>query len=115
MVTRLNFLGGLLLTNLQQRVETKLLNIEYQIGRTGVVTPVAVLEPVIINGTKVKRASLHNKDQIDKLNLHENDFVYVEKGGEIIPKIVGVNKEKKIKMQNLYCSKKNVLALFNLI
>ena len=78
-----------------ERVETKLLNIEYQIGRTGVVTPVAILEPVIINGTKVKRASLHNKDQIDKLNLHENDFVYVEKGGEIIPKIVGVNKEKR--------------------
>jgi DNA ligase (NAD+) len=80
-----------------ERVETKLLNIEYQIGRTGVVTPVAILEPVIINGTKVKRASLHNKDQIDKLNLHENDFVYVEKGGEIIPKIVGVNKERRNK------------------
>ncbi len=78
-----------------ERVETKLLNIEYQIGRTGVVTPVAILEPVIINGTKVKRASLHNKDQIDKLNLHENDFVFVEKGGEIIPKIVGVSKEKR--------------------
>ena len=80
-----------------ERVETKLLNIEYQIGRTGVVTPVAILEPVIINGTKVKRASLHNKDQIDKLNLHENDFVYVEKGGEIIPKIVGVNKGRRNK------------------
>ena len=78
-----------------ERVETKLLNIEYQIGRTGVVTPVAILDPVIINGTKVKRASLHNKDQIDKLDLHENDFVYVEKGGEIIPKIVGVSKEKR--------------------
>ena len=79
------------------RVETKLVNVEYQIGRTGVVTPVAILEPVIINGTKVKRASLHNKDQIDKLNLHENDFVFVEKGGEIIPKIVGVNKERRNK------------------
>ena len=80
-----------------ERVETKLLNIEYQIGRTGVVTPVAILQPVIINGTKVKRASLHNKDQIDKLNLHENDFVLVEKGGEIIPKIVGINKERRNK------------------
>ena len=78
-----------------ERVETKLIDVEYQVGRTGVVTPVAVLEPVLINGTKVKRASLHNKDQIEKLNLHQNDHVFVEKGGEIIPKIVGVNKEKR--------------------
>ena len=80
-----------------ERVETKLLNVEYQIGRTGVVTPVAILEPVIINGTKVKRASLHNKDQIEKLNLHKDDYVFVEKGGEIIPKIVGVNINRRIK------------------
>ena len=80
-----------------ERVETKLIDIEYQVGRTGVVTPVAVLEPVLINGTKVKRASLHNKDQIEKLNLHQNDHVFVEKGGEIIPKIVGVNLEKRSK------------------
>ena len=80
-----------------ERVETKLIDIEYQVGRTGVVTPVAVLEPVLINGTKVKRASLHNKDQIEKLNLHQNDYVFVEKGGEIIPKIVGVNLEKRSK------------------
>jgi len=78
-----------------ERVETKLIDVEYQVGRTGVITPVAVLEPVLINGTKVKRASLHNKDQIEKLNLHQNDHVFVEKGGEIIPKIVGVNKEKR--------------------
>ena len=78
-----------------ERVETKLIDVEYQVGRTGVVTPVAVLEPVLINGTKVKRASLHNKDQIEKLNLHQKDHVFVEKGGEIIPKIVGVNKEKR--------------------
>ena len=80
-----------------ERVETKLLNVEYQIGRTGVVTPVAILNPVIINGTKVKRASLHNKDQIEKLNLHKNDYVFVEKGGEIIPKIVGVNINRRNK------------------
>ena len=78
-----------------ERVETKLIDVEYQVGRTGVVTPVAVLEPVLINGTKVKRASLHNKDQIEKLNLHQNEYVFVEKGGEIIPKIVGINKEKR--------------------
>ena len=80
-----------------ERVETKLLNVEYQIGRTGVVTPVAILDPVIINGTRVKRASLHNKDQIEKLNLHKNDYVFVEKGGEIIPKIVGVNINRRNK------------------
>ena len=80
-----------------ERAETKLIDVEYQVGRTGVVTPVAVLEPVLINGTKVKRASLHNKDQIEKLNLHQNDYVFVEKGGEIIPKIVGVNLEKRSK------------------
>ena len=78
-----------------ERAETKLIDVEYQVGRTGVVTPVAVLEPVLINGTKVKRASLHNKDQIEKLNLHQNEYVFVEKGGEIIPKIVGINKEKR--------------------
>ena len=82
---------------------TKLLSVSYQIGRTGAVTPVANLEPVLLGGTYVKRASLHNEDQINKFDLHINDFVYVEKGGEIIPKIVGVNltrrdvKSKKIK------------------
>ena len=82
---------------------TKLLSVSYQIGRTGAVTPVANLEPVLLGGTYVKRASLHNEDQINKLDLHVNDFVNVEKGGEIIPKIVGVDlnkrdiKSKKIK------------------
>ena len=82
---------------------TKLLSVSYQIGRTGAVTPVANLEPVLLGGTYVRRASLHNEDQINKFDLHINDFVYVEKGGEIIPKIVGVNltrrdvKSKKIK------------------
>lgn len=70
---------------------TKLLSISYQVGRTGTVTPVANLEPVLLAGTTVKRASLHNADQIMLLDLHINDMVYVEKGGEIIPKIVGVN------------------------
>ena len=82
---------------------TKLLSVSYQIGRTGAATPVANLEPVLLGGTYVRRASLHNEDQINKFDLHINDFVYVEKGGEIIPKIVGVNltrrdvKSKKIK------------------
>ncbi|MFM7667294.1 MAG: NAD-dependent DNA ligase LigA, partial [Bacteroidota bacterium] len=75
------------------RVETELISVDYQVGRTGAVTPVANLKPVQLGGTTVKRASLHNQDQIEKLDLHSGDFVYVEKGGEIIPKIVGVNVE----------------------
>ena len=69
---------------------TRLVDVVYQVGRTGAITPVAQLEPVLLAGTIVKRASLHNKDQIDKLGLCFNDRVYVEKGGEIIPKIVAV-------------------------
>ena len=78
-----------------EQATTKLLNVSYQIGRTGAVTPVANLEPVLLGGTYVKRASLHNEDQINKLDLHINDFVNIEKGGEIIPKIVGVNLYKR--------------------
>lgn len=78
-----------------ERVETRLDSISYQVGRTGAITPVANLAPVQLGGTTVKRASLHNSDQIEKLDLHEGDYVYVEKGGEIIPKIVGVNTEKR--------------------
>lgn len=74
-----------------ERVETILQEVTYQVGRTGAITPVANLKPVHLGGTTVKRASLHNADQIEKLNLHLQDSVYVEKGGEIIPKIVGVN------------------------
>ena len=74
---------------------SKLLSIEYQVGRTGAITPVANLQPILLNGTIVKRASLHNSDQIKKIDLHENDTVIVEKGGEIIPKIVGVVIEKR--------------------
>ena len=78
-----------------EKVETELLSIDYQVGRTGAVTPVANLAPVLLAGTIVKRASLHNEDIIKKLDLHVGDFVYVENGGEIIPKIVGVNLEKR--------------------
>lgn len=74
-----------------EQVTTKLNEVTYQVGRTGAVTPVANLEPVLLAGTTVKRASLHNQDQIEKLDLHIGDQVYVEKGGEIIPKITGVD------------------------
>ena len=74
---------------------TPLLSIDYQVGRTGAVTPVANLEPVQLSGTVVKRASLHNKDQMDLLDIHIGDYVYVEKGGEIIPKITGVELSKR--------------------
>lgn len=74
-----------------EQARTRLRKVTYQVGRTGAITPVANLEPVLLAGTTVKRASLHNKDQIEKLDLHEHDMVYVEKGGEIIPKIVGVD------------------------
>tara|TARA_Y100000589_G_scaffold61983_1_gene53203 strand:+ start:3365 stop:5356 length:1992 start_codon:yes stop_codon:yes gene_type:complete len=73
------------------QVSTKLKEIIYQVGRTGAITPVAILEPIKIAGTIVKRASLHNLDQINKLDVRIGDTVYVEKGGEIIPKITGVN------------------------
>ena len=74
-----------------ERVETRLNSVSFQVGRTGTVTPVANLEPVLLAGTTVKRASLHNADIIAGLDLHLGDQVFVEKGGEIIPKIVGVN------------------------
>lgn len=78
-----------------EKVETVLESVSYQVGRTGAITPVANLSPVLLAGTVVKRASLHNEDIIKKLDLHEGDSVFVEKGGEIIPKIVGVNIEKR--------------------
>lgn len=74
-----------------ERVSTVLNEITYQVGRTGAITPVANLEPVQLAGTTVKRASLHNADQIEKLDIRINDRVYVEKGGEIIPKIISVD------------------------
>lgn len=78
-----------------EQAETKLLSVSYQVGRTGAITPVANLDPVQLSGTTVKRASLHNADIIAGLDLHINDMVKVEKGGEIIPKIVGVNEAKR--------------------
>ncbi|ARN71406.1 DNA ligase (NAD(+)) LigA [Nonlabens tegetincola] len=78
-----------------EQVSTRLNEITYQVGRTGAITPVANLEPVEISGTTVKRASLHNADQIEKLDIRVGDEVYVEKGGEIIPKIVAVELTKR--------------------
>ena len=79
-----------------QEVETVLEKVSYQVGRTGAVTPVANLKPVLLAGTTVKRATLHNANEIERLDLHEKDTVLVEKGGEIIPKIIKVNLGKRI-------------------
>ena len=78
-----------------EQVSTELLEITYQVGRTGAITPVANLKPVALGGTTVKRASLHNADIIEKLDVRVGDFVFVEKGGEIIPKIIGVDLTKR--------------------
>ncbi|HWS59291.1 MAG TPA: NAD-dependent DNA ligase LigA [Flavobacterium sp.] len=79
-----------------EQVSTKLNSISYQVGRTGAITPVANLEPVQLAGTIVKRASLHNADQIEKLDIRIGDTVFVEKGGEIIPKIIAVDLSKRL-------------------
>jgi DNA ligase (NAD+) len=79
-----------------EQVSTKLKSISYQVGRTGAITPVANLEPVKLAGTIVKRASLHNADQIEKLDVRVGDTVFVEKGGEIIPKIIAVDLSKRL-------------------
>ena len=78
-----------------QQVTTILEGVNYQVGRTGAITPVASLKPILISGTLVKRASLHNSDQLEKLNLRLGDAVYVEKGGEIIPKITGIKEGQR--------------------
>ncbi|MDR1160948.1 MAG: NAD-dependent DNA ligase LigA [Tannerellaceae bacterium] len=78
-----------------EQAATRLNSVSFQVGRTGAVTPVANLEPVLLSGTTVKRASLHNADIIEGLDLHIGDTVYVEKGGEIIPKITGVDKDAR--------------------
>ena len=79
-----------------ERACTPLKYVSFEVGRTGVVTPVANLEPVLLSGTIVKRASLHNEDIIRSLDIHEGDKLYVEKGGEIIPKIVGVDLDSRV-------------------
>lgn len=78
-----------------ERECTRLQHVSFEVGRTGVITPVANLDPVLLSGTIVKRASLHNADIIRQLDIHEGDMVYVEKGGEIIPKIVGVDEKQR--------------------
>src|SRR5690606_34696143 len=78
-----------------ESASTRLNGVVYQVGRTGAVTPVAMLEPVFLAGTTVKRASLHNANEIARLDLHIVDFVFAEKGGEIIPKITGDDVEKR--------------------
>ena len=80
-----------------ESISTRLNGITYQVGRTGAVTPVAELAPVFLAGTTVKRASLHNANEIARLNLHIGDYVFVEKGGEIIPKVTGVDSSKRTK------------------
>jgi DNA ligase (NAD+) len=79
-----------------ERALTRLVSVSYQVGRTGVITPVANLDPVQLSGTTVRRATLHNAGNIEKLDLHLGDMVYVEKGGEIIPKITGVDLDSRI-------------------
>lgn len=81
-----------------QRVSTVLKSITYQVGRTGAITPVANLEPVLLAGTTVKRASLHNADIIEKLDVRVGDTVFVEKGGEIIPKVIAVDESKRAEL-----------------
>lgn len=78
-----------------ERALTQLRYVSFEVGRSGVITPVANLEPVLLSGTIVKRASLHNADIIDELDIHEGDMLYVEKGGEIIPKITGVETDQR--------------------
>lgn len=78
-----------------ERVQTRLRFVSFDVGRLGYVTPVANLEPVLLSGTVVKRASLHNQDIMESLDIHQGDMLYVEKGGEIIPKIVGVNTDER--------------------
>ncbi|HEY1847668.1 MAG TPA: NAD-dependent DNA ligase LigA [Opitutaceae bacterium] len=78
-----------------ERAETRLLSITVQVGRTGVLTPVAELEPVILAGTTVSRATLHNKDEIARKDIRVGDFVYVEKAGEVIPAVIGVNAARR--------------------
>ncbi len=78
-----------------ERAQTRLREVSFEVGRMGVITPVANLDPVLLSGTIVKRASLHNEDIVKNLDIHEHDMLYVEKGGEIIPKITGVDTDAR--------------------
>ena len=91
-----------------ERVSTLLESISYQVGRTGVITPVANLQPVWLGGTTVKRATLVNADFIAKMDIHVGDYLFIEKGGEIIPKVVGVDfeKRKECRIRNISCCKR---------
>ena len=89
-----------------EKVTTRLNSISYQVGRTGAITPVANLEPVLLAGTTVKRASLHNQDQMTRLDIREGDLVYVEKGGEIIPKVIAVD----LKQRDLFAKPINYIT-----
>lgn len=84
-----------------ERASSKLISVDFQVGRTGAVTPVANLEPVQLAGTTVKRSTLHNADYIKMLNLHYNDYIFVEKAGEIIPQVVGVDETKRDRSSEL--------------
>ena len=89
-----------------EKVTTRLNSISYQVGRTGAITPVANLEPIFLAGTTVKRASLHNQDQMTRLDIREGDLVYVEKGGEIIPKVIAVD----LKQRDLFAKPINYIT-----
>ena len=86
----------------EEELATKLLDVELSVGRTGIITPVAILDPIVISGSTVSKASLHNKDIIDELDIHIGDMVVVKKAGEIIPKVVRVVKELRTEGTNKY-------------
>ena len=86
----------------EEELATKLLDVELSVGRTGIITPVAILDPIIISGSTVSKASLHNKDIIDELDIHVGDMVVVKKAGEIVPKVVRVVKELRTEGTNKY-------------
>lgn len=85
-----------------ERAETRLLNIEVQVGRTGVLTPVAILEPVLVSGSTVSRATLHNEEEIQRKDIRIGDFVLIEKAGEVIPAVVGVRTDKRTGAEQVF-------------